>query len=340
MKNWKRKLILVIWCLLGTATFVLLGAAMYHKDNQLCTDVVIEIQGGEQHLFIDEKAILNYLSQVCQLQSNKMQNIPLRKLEELLEKNAWIYKAELFFDNKGVLHINITEREPLARVFTAQGTSFYLDSSGLRLPLSDKLSANVPFFTSFPSDNPVLSKPDSLVLNDVKQIAKAIVADSFWKAQTAQINITGQRTYELIPLIGNQIIDLGTADSMQTKLSNLFAFYKNVWSKAGFEKYEKINVQYNGQIVATRKNAANVVVDSVKAISILNSTAGIVSSDSSYVNGGIGAVKENTVKPVAKPAVTTQNIDKKQQDVKTAEKKENNKQQPKAVMPKAATNKN
>ena len=87
----------------------------------------------------------------------------------------------------------IEEREPIARVFTLQGSSFYIDSSCMRLPLSDKLSARVPMFTSFPSDKKILSRPDSLVLNDVKQIAQYIQQDSFLMAQVAQIDITPQR---------------------------------------------------------------------------------------------------------------------------------------------------
>ena len=45
----------------------------------------------------------------------------LRKAEEQLKNNAWIKDAELFFDNHQILHVNISEREPVARVFTISG---------------------------------------------------------------------------------------------------------------------------------------------------------------------------------------------------------------------------
>jgi len=59
-------------------------------------------------------------------------------MESLLEKNVWIKDAQLFFDNNGILRVSVTEREPIARVFTREGNSFYIDSSGVQLPLSDK----------------------------------------------------------------------------------------------------------------------------------------------------------------------------------------------------------
>ena len=69
------------------------------------------------------------------------------------------------------MHVNISEREPIARVFTMSGNSFYIDSTGLRLPVNENATARVIVFTSFPSDKKILSKPDSLVLNDVKTIS-------------------------------------------------------------------------------------------------------------------------------------------------------------------------
>jgi len=67
------------------------------------------------------------------------------------------------------------------------GNSYYIDSSCKRLPLSDELSARVPMFTSFRSEKKVLSRPDSLVLQDIKHIAQYIRRDSFLMAQVAQL---------------------------------------------------------------------------------------------------------------------------------------------------------
>lgn len=238
--------------LFAAGIIVLFGAAVQSRNATVCKDLVVHIKGADEHLFIDEQQVIGYLKSLAAIEGAPLRTIPLRKLEESLEKNPWIYKAELFFDNLAVLNINITERQPIARIFTLQGNSFYIDSAAVRLPLSNRLSAKVPYFTGFASDNALLSKPDSLVLYDIKQIGMALTNDSFMLAQTSQINVLPNRTFEMIPLIGNQTILLGRAEKLQEKFAKLFAFYKQVWSKSGFEVYSKIDLRFDGQVVATR----------------------------------------------------------------------------------------
>lgn len=270
--KWKKKIQVVAWCLLAVGTVVLLVAAAQKKEGLHCADIKIEIEGAQEHVFVDEKQVLQLLNKAGAVKGKAMAAISLRNLEQLVRKDAWIKDAELFFDNNQVLRVNIIEREPLARVFTLQGYSFYLDSSGMRLPLSDKLSARVPVFTSFPGDKGKLSAPDSAVLKDIKLLARAIASHPFWTELVSQVDITPQRTYQIIPQLGNQVIELGSATDLDAKLNRLFSFYKQVWAKSGFEKYEKIDVQYEGQVVAIRRGEGKPVVDSALAMQALNNS--------------------------------------------------------------------
>lgn len=263
---WKKRLQMVLWIMLGVGTCTLLVAAMQKKDQKNCTAIDIKISGAFDHVFVDKDDVMKVLQKHGAGKGKETNEVALGSIEDALEKNAWIKKAELFFDNKQVLHAEIEEREPLARIFTLAGSSFYIDSSCMRLPLSDELSARVPMFTSFPSDKKKLSKPDSLVMDDVKHIAQYIQQDSFLIAQVAQIDITPQRTYEIIPVLGDQVIKLGNADNLQEKFEKLTSFYKQVWAKAGFEKYETIDVQYSGQVVAVKRGSGKVYMDTAAAV--------------------------------------------------------------------------
>ncbi|RFM26201.1 cell division protein FtsQ/DivIB [Deminuibacter soli] len=275
---WKKRIQFIAWCTLGAGILVLLVMAMRKKDEAQCTDIKIEIEGAQDHVFVDEKDVLDVLKRNGAAVKAPLAGIPLRRLETILEKDAWIKEANLFFDNNHVLQVKIEEREPLARVFTKQGNSFYIDSSGKRLPLSDKLSARVPVFTSFPSERVHLSGPDSAVLQDVRHIADFIARDSFWVEQVSQIDITSQHTYEMTPVLGNQVIMLGDASDLEGKFGRLLSFYKQVWTKTGFEKYEKIDVQYSGQVVAVKKGTAKQVIDSARAMEVLTNGMAQVNS--------------------------------------------------------------
>lgn len=255
----------LVWLLFGTGTIILFGAAIQKKNHRKCDDVKIEITGAEKDVFIDEKDVLDLINSNGNIIGKDLSKINLKALEAALEKNMWVNNAEMFFDNNQLLHINIEERQPVARVFTAEGSSFYVDSSAIRLPLSDKLSARVPVFTNFPSDKEILSQPDSEMLYNVVKLGKFIVADSFWMAQVSQIAILPNADFEMIPTIGDQVIELGTADDLENKFARLNSFYKQAWLQNGMNKYEKIDVQFENQVVAVKRGVGKALVDSAKA---------------------------------------------------------------------------
>lgn len=308
--NWKKRIMQALWLLIGTGTIVLFGAAMEKKDHRLCSDVKIEIAGAEKDVFIDEKDVLDLINSPGNIIGKDLSKIDLKALESALEKNLWVKNAEMFFDNNQLLHVNIEERQPVARVFSAEGSSFYVDSSAIRLPLSDKLSARVPVFTNFPSDKEVLTQSDSVMLKNVVVIGKFILADSFWMAQVAQIDITPSATFEIIPTIGDQVIEIGNADDLENKFNRLYSFYKQAWLQNGLNKYEKIDVQFNNQVVAVKRVVEKALIDSARAKQAMeelmkqNTMTG--STDSLHSAVKLPAItKNNAVKDTASKQVKT-----------------------------------
>ena len=58
----------------------------------------------------------------------------------------------------------------------------------------------------------------------------------------------------MIPVVGNHMVKLGNGENIEQKFNRLFIFYKQVLSKTGFDKYKTIDVQYAGQVVASKKD--------------------------------------------------------------------------------------
>jgi cell division protein FtsQ len=266
--NW---MLTTLWIAIGAGVIALLVAAIKKKDAQHCSAINITIEGVNNNLFVDKKDILNSITNAVggNPVGNATSAFNLRKLETELEKDIWVKKAQLFFDNNDRLMVHVLEREPLARVFTTGGTTFYIDSSLMMLPLSEKFSARLPVFTSFPSDKIVLSKPDSALLKDILTVSMAIQKDSFSMAIIDQVDITAQRNFAMIPKIGNNIIVFGDATDVEEKLNRLQLFYKKVMVKAGWSNYSVINVQFKGQIVAKRKGAEDKSADSLRTLQLM-----------------------------------------------------------------------
>ncbi len=253
-----------MWLCIAGGMFTLLLAAMSKKNKGQCRDYSITIKGVRNNFFIDKSDVEQLLIKKIKgnIKGQPVVSFNLNELEKMLEHDTWISDAEMYFDNKDILYVIITEREPVARVFTAAGNSFYLDSLGNRMPLSEKMSARVPVFTGFP-DKKILSVKDSALLNDVRVTANFIMNDPFWMSQVAQINITPERNFEMSPVVGNHTVKLGNGENISKKFHRLMLFYKQVLSKTGFDKYKIIDVQYAGQVVASKYDAG-ATIDSVQ----------------------------------------------------------------------------
>jgi len=254
----------MLWVCIGGGMLSLLIAAIGKKNREDCTDYTIAIKGSAEKFFINADDIRKILRSGAgsELKGKKISEIDLKKLEQLLRNNVWIRKAEMWFDNKNVLHVEVYEREPIARIFTNAGNTFYIDSTERKIPLSDRMSARVPVFTGFP-DQKVYSAKDSLLFTDVKNIATYIKNDPFWISQVAQVNITADRSFELSPVVGNHLIKLGNGKDIEKKFNRLMIFYKQVLAQKGFDAYSTIDVQYSGQVVGTKRGSEKNKVDTV-----------------------------------------------------------------------------
>ena len=302
--NFRKILANTVWTALGTGVIVLLVAAINKKNGDHCKAVSISIQGVKNNLFIDKADVTLMLEKLNlgKLPGKPLNDFDLAAMEARLKKNEWIKNAELFFDNNDMLKINIVEREPIARIFNSAGHSFYIDSAITRVPLSDKFSARLPVFTNFPVTNS-LSKTDSNLLTDIKNISLYISNDPFCMAQIEQVDITAEKTFEMIPKIGNQVIVFGPADNYTEKFKNLLIFYRNVESKVGWNKYAILNVTYKDQVVAIKRGANDIKMDSLKTIELMKQLIAnaVKEANDSINNIQLVQPKDDNSVPVAQP---------------------------------------
>ena len=254
MKNWQKIVINILWSIAAAALIVLFVVSWKAKSEKQLTDIQVELVGeSAQALFMDEFAIRSILNEQGVKAGMPIEKINLTQLEKFIEKTEWVKNAEFFINNKLVLEVKIEQRIPIARVFTASGTSFYIDIEGSRLPLKQLTVLNLPVFTGFPTDQPKLSRPDSVLLKDVLFFAKTIQKDSFFMAQVAQVNIEPNGTFQMVPTLGDHLVLLGTVDQLEDKLNRLFTFYKKVWLVSGVNAYQYIDCRFNHQVVALKK---------------------------------------------------------------------------------------
>jgi len=260
----QRVLFLSLWLLLIGGMATLLIAANRKKKDHVCEEILIGIKGSGEKFYIEKADVLHLVERAAggSLINRPLETINLTSLEKALKGHSWIRTAELYIDGKDALHISVEEREPIARVFATNGHSFYIDSAAQPMALVEKLTARVPVITNF-TEIKKMRKADSAFMNEVKAVAQFIYGNEFWNAQVGQIDITADRQFELIPVIGDHIIKLGSGENVEAKLNRLFVFYKQIMSKVGFHKYAALDLRFDEQVVAIRREPAS-PVDSIQ----------------------------------------------------------------------------
>lgn len=260
-----RKILLaVFWLLAGVSLIVVLVAAIRRTNDANCAGANIRITGAQNYVFIEKSEVWKLIGVAGSkaLKGKPVAGFDLRSMEEKLKKNSWVSRAELFFDQDKVLQVRIMEREPVARVFTANGNSVYIDSAGKYLPLAPgKPPVRLPVFTGMPEKLNPARTSDSALLAAVKGISMVLRTDSFWAAQISQVNLNTGNLFEMVPLIGNHIILFGNGTDYEKKFHRLAVFYKEVLAKTGFDYYQVIDVQFEKQVIGTKGSTISTSVD-------------------------------------------------------------------------------
>ena len=246
----RRPLRIALGVLLSALFIALLGAASYHQEQQPLKGFDIKIVNKETKRILTKGDIERwaFTNPAEHIKGKSKKELSLKQIEEKVALNPWIANANAYIDNQHQLQILITERDPIARIFDADGNSFYMDSTLTRMPLIRGGYFNTPVFTDVS-----LTKADSqntILKSKIAFMANLIGKDSFWNAQIEQIQVNKDQTFVLIPLMGHQKIFFGDTSRAKDKLGNLFAFYKHVVPKIGWNSYNSFDIRYKGQIVA------------------------------------------------------------------------------------------
>lgn len=256
------------WILVGLGILVLLIAAMQEKQGKRCTGIAVELVGEQPDLFLDTATVTAWITDQGQhpLKGVLIQAVDLGRLESRLKQAVWVAGAELYFDNKQILKVKVTERQPVARIFPVEGPSYYVDAQGNDMPLSGKRALRLPVFTGYPYPQQDQGDSARQLIARIIAISEYITAHPFWNAQVAQVAITTGKEFEVVPTLGLHVIEFGDGEQPGEKFRKLSLFYRQVLHKTGVDAYERIRVQYAGQVIGVRHSGNRQRYDGTEAL--------------------------------------------------------------------------
>ena len=246
----------IAWSGIVLGLFVVMGFVNHTQNQTKCSGVFVDMDYSNGLFFIDETDVRNTINDLHgDLVGEVLKKIDIGNLEkELLNMNA-VKNAEVFTDLNGKVFVEIIQRNPIARVFMADGKSGYIDEVGKWMELSRKFTARVIVINgNLPEGEKSMNAMDEKdSWNNLFVLTETIRNDEFLNAQFEQIYVNDNGDTVLIPRVGKHSILLGKTDRLNKKFEKLKLFYNDGIAKVDWNKYKQIDLRYKDQIVCTKR---------------------------------------------------------------------------------------
>jgi cell division protein FtsQ len=213
--------------------------------GQTCSGMELVINDSIDYGFISKREVLRLLnSKKLSPIGKNIGDINIRQLEDELKQHPLIGNAECYHTPGNRIGIEITLRIPILRVMAANGEHYYIDEKGKTMPIPNS-AANVAIVTGYVDK--------AFATKELYEFGMFLQEHPLWKAQIQQINVTPAKELELVPQVGDHIIFLGKPNNYENKFERLKTFYKKGLNEIGWNKYSRISLEFENQIICTKK---------------------------------------------------------------------------------------
>jgi cell division protein FtsQ len=233
--------------------FGLIAFAERMKGEVAVRDITIKIENLHENHFLDESDIADLMDLDNEnIKGSSVDKLNFKAIEKKITSDPYVKEAQLYSDLKGNLTVKATLRRPVARIMRNDGPDGYIAEDGTVMPVSEKYTSRV-ILLSGPMVRQLLRQENMNDSEEGKQLMvmlNVIHEDNFLKAQITELDIDSKARVTLLPQVGDERIEFGTPENLQTKFKKLIIFYKEIIPRVGWNKYSRINLEFEGQIIA------------------------------------------------------------------------------------------
>ena len=222
--------------------FFLVGMVYFsHQKNivRVVDDVKISFTHFPRFLdtiLVNKLLTQNFRGKFVQLKDS----LDLNMLEKQLNQIAEIQNAEVFVLQKGQVSVSITERIPTLKINSV--SSFYADASGAIFPFTKVDNNKLPIFKT--------DTIDASIIN-VAILIERLKKDTFMKSELKTLYLDDASYHLKLKSYPFEIV-FGNENALIEKIEKLkvFCAFQNI--QDSLTNYQKINLTYTNQVVATR----------------------------------------------------------------------------------------
>lgn len=257
MKTWQRILVytLLIVSALGIAGVI--AFVVPPRGDRICEEIHLSVSDFDEYRFVTTAGIEQHLkSKGLYPIGTPLSEIDLSEIETSIGEISLIKEAVSYFDSQGNLNISVTQRVPLFRVKTANG-DFYVDTDRKRMPTSRRYTAHVPLVTG--------NVHPEFATAELFDFMLYLSGESRWATAFTQVYVYPNNEVELVPRVGNFIIEMGDLSRYPQKLYKLDVFLDKIPKYKPWDAYSSINLKYKDKVVCTPlKSGDNKQADTTK----------------------------------------------------------------------------
>lgn len=217
----------------------LLSFSLKRFNNKPIENIVVNLAKTKNPVyFIDEKEVKEIVKNANP--TKRIGDIDIPELEKKLNLLPSVDSANVYLNLNGILNLDIKQRVPAFRLNRGD-QNFYVDEKGNEFPTSKNYSYSCML---------VRGDVQKSEYKKLAELVDKIDGDDFSKKYF--IGISKEKGgYNLLTSEGNYKVELGDLDRIDMKVKGFKTFVEKYLIKQSPEKYSKISVKYDNQIVTT-----------------------------------------------------------------------------------------
>ncbi len=239
------KIIVKILLLVAVSAYLVFALVNFagRSEEQTCKAVDIVLSGNDTDNLVSEEYVAQLLTKhKIHAEGEKIENINIQGIEDILSKDPFIQSASCYCSAECHLCIDVVPKRPILHIIAGKD-NYYIDRNGMTMPVGD-----LNFDLCVATGN--ITK--DFAKRKLAGLASYLHDEEFWDNQIEQIHVADTNRIELFPRVGTHTIVLGDTDNIPDKMERLKLFYEKGLTKAGWNKYETIDLSFNGQVVCTK----------------------------------------------------------------------------------------
>ena len=241
----KKILIYIFWVILAVYMLFSLVIIPNIPDNNQCKGVLITVDNDENGNLSKENITELLDKEGLNPYGYIIDSIRCTVIENCINEISLVRDCQVYKTADRYVAIEIDCKIPILKVNDINGNEYYIDSDGKIITGVHK-ALHLPVATGHISEE--------MQTAELKEMACAIYGSRFWLAQTEQIHFEKNGNIILVPRVGGHIIEFGKAENITGKLDKLYTFYTKGLNTIGWDKYEKLNIEFNDKVICTKKN--------------------------------------------------------------------------------------